>query len=385
MKVLIVLETLSAGGAEIFAMNWATEANRLGYQTEIYCFHKRLNKYPTIQTNLINTKVNYSFNSVFIDKLVAKFDSLLRKLGSSRALRNWKINKDLKRLSKQDFSVIHGHLMPSDWAVSKLENVCHVTTIHGDYLRHYHTPADQRKLANFDEKLQNIMSSLSGVVCITDHQLSFFREDLKSQLPLKKIYNGFAKAKPNKPSSSKNKFTIGMVSRGIKEKGWKEACKAFIMADLPNSELILVGESVYLSELKELYKNESRINFSGYHAQPQTLIETFDVGLLPSYYGSESLPTVVIEYLNCGVPVIATRIGEVPQMLQSSKGEAGIVIDLESGVCPPEKLAKEMKFLHDNPSSLSEMGEKAKISAKKFDIEQCVESYVDFYKTLLKS
>ncbi len=381
MRVLIVLETLSAGGAEIFAMNWATQANKEGVETDIYCFHRRLSKQSTIETNLIGTKTKYAFKGVLLDKLVSKFDSALRKIGLSKSIRNYKIKRDLKHLMK-GYDVVHSHLLPADWMVSTVDRpqrCLHFTTIHGDYLRHHSTPENERKIDGLEGKFRDIWDSLNGMVCITDHQIVFFNQELKVDVPLRKIYNGFSKKTANHLKSD-DVFKIGMVSRGIKEKGWKQACEAFVLAEIPNSELLLIGESDYLLELKDAYRTTPEIKFLGYQAEPQKLIGAFDLGLLPSYYGSESLPTVVIEYLNAGVPVIATKIGEVRNMLTTDSGLAGAIIELENGVCPPEKLSEQMRMFWSNQSMFIQLKENARLASQKFGVEQCVTNYLEFYK-----
>jgi hypothetical protein len=76
--------------------------------------------------------------------------------------------------------------------------------------------------------------------------------------------------------------------------------------------LVLVGSSDYLDGLRAATTNP-RVHFVGFAPNPIDWVRLFDVGLLPSYFASESLPNCVAEYLFCGAPVVATRIGEIPQ------------------------------------------------------------------------
>lgn len=385
MNILICTETLTAGGAEIFLMNWASEANKNGIKTFIYCFHKRLNQNPSIQKHLHHTKVFYPYDSEKKDLRIARIDQVLKKLNVPFSFRERKIKKDVYKLSlKHKINVLHSHLLPCDLLVaqSKLsEKTKHFTTIHGDYLRHYFTPRDQRKIKHFDQKLDTIKKSLSGIVCISDQQLDFFKNKLQWSLPAVKIYNGFQFEKPPTQQESE-KFIVGMVSRGIKEKGWKEACDAFIHANIPNSELQLIGESDYLSRLKMEYTSYKNIRFLGYHPNPLEKISHFDLGLLPSYYGSESLPTVVIEYLKCGVPVIASNIGEVQNMLTLQHQEAGIIIESDRNPIEINKLSEAIVFLFQNQEERKKRAQTALECSKKFNIEKCLKDYLHFYKSV---
>src|SRR6185437_13149544 len=82
------------------------------------------------------------------------------------------------------------------------------------------------------------------------------------------------------------------------------------------AHLVLVGESTYLQTLKNNFAQHQTIHFIGESKNPLEWVNIFDVGLLPSTYASESLPTVVIEYLCCNKPVIASDAGEIVNMIQ---------------------------------------------------------------------
>ena len=65
---------------------------------------------------------------------------------------------------------------------------------------------------------------------------------------IRKIYNGYTvpAALPTAPKIiceiPPNAFVIGMVSRGIREKGWEILIAAFQSLNLPDSRLLLVGD-----------------------------------------------------------------------------------------------------------------------------------------------
>jgi glycosyltransferase involved in cell wall biosynthesis len=384
MNVLICTETLSAGGAEIFLMNWASYANQNGIKTSILCFHSRLDKKESIQKHLTNTDVYYPYKNKKWDLFIAKLDSLISKVGINYSFRTKQLNKRIRSiLKKESINIVHSHLFPADLIVSKSklpEKVKHFTTIHGDYLRHFYTAKEDRKVKNFEEKLALITSSLSGVIVICEKQVQFFHEEIKWTGKIKKIYNGFS-IQPPEAKTNSDKFIVGMVSRGIKEKGWKEACESFIQANIKNSELLLVGESQHLNDLKEEYAAYENIQFLGYHPNPPAEIRKFDIALLPSYYGSESLPTVLIEYFYCGVPVIASNIGEIPQMMCTDKGNAGILIENNLKPVSIEKLSKAMIEIYRNENDRNQYKLRSRECAKKFNIENCVRDYLGFYKS----
>lgn len=81
--------------------------------------------------------------------------------------------------------------------------------------------------------------------------------------------------------------------------------------------------------------------------------------------GSDNLPTVIMEAMACGVPVVSTRLAGVPEMIES--GRDGLLVAPRD----PEALAEAMQQLLSDRSQAALFGERAQQSArKKFAIDQ---------------
>src|SRR5262249_30752757 len=131
----------------------------------------------------------------------------------------------------------------------------------------------------------------------------------------------------------------GMVARGIVEKGWDILVRAFLELDLARSWLVLVGDGYHLQKLRTEIE-DGRIIFVGNVDDPLRYIVHFDICCLPTFYQAESLPTVIIEYLLLGKPVIATNIGEIPSMVEAGADHpAGVLIELDT----MERMVNQMK------------------------------------------
>ncbi|MBN2350547.1 MAG: glycosyltransferase family 4 protein [Bacteroidales bacterium] len=92
-------------------------------------------------------------------------------------------------------------------------------------------------------------------------------------------------------------------------------------------KLLIIGTGPLFTQLKTLAENDSRIIFTGF----------VDHNDLPKYYqkakglflfsSSEGLPLTVLEALSCGVPVIATPVGDLKYLIK--KGYNGMLVDSE--------------------------------------------------------
>jgi len=98
-----------------------------------------------------------------------------------------------------------------------------------------------------------------------------------------------------------------------------------------------------------------------------------DIFVLPSLY--ETFGIVLLEAMSQGKPVVATRIGGIPDVV----GEDGIIVE-------PNVLAIKAGILRlvNEPDLRKRLGEQAKKSARKFLWSSVVKQVEDFYKESLK-
>ncbi|MBL0273032.1 MAG: glycosyltransferase family 4 protein [Chitinophagaceae bacterium] len=170
-----------------------------------------------------------------------------------------------------------------------------------------------------------------------------------------------------------------------RKKGWQNLIDIFLK--LPeNTRLILVGGGEYMDQLKAKYVSEKRIFFTGFQPDPLQWMVQMNVFVLPTLFPFESLPTVVIEALYCGLPVIATKLGDIENMItdENTDNKAGFVIDFDGKNLDEKQLYERLKYLYDNPEAIEEMKKTAKSAFRKFEMGQCMKSYRQEYKKILK-
>lgn len=168
---------------------------------------------------------------------------------------------------------------------------------------------------------------------------------------------------------------IGTVSRLDPLKGIQYLIKGFkrVKEELGDVFLVVCGSGDYKKEL-ELIVHEmglsENIIFTGFIRDRLNVINLFDIFVLPS--SKEGLPISVLEALSIGVPVIATKVGGVPELIKND--DTGILISPYSEDEVSSALFKILK----NP----ELREKIARNGKKFVQEKF--NFTNIYKKIEK-
>lgn len=128
-----------------------------------------------------------------------------------------------------------------------------------------------------------------------------------------------------------DRFVIGYVGRMDAKKGVHVLTESFGLLDDAASELVFLGDGADRAEIRShvaasAYTARVRFVDPVPHADVAAHIKGFDVLVLPSVstpLWKEQFGHVLVEAMACGVPVIGTRCGAIPEVI----GDAGIVVD----------------------------------------------------------
>jgi glycosyltransferase involved in cell wall biosynthesis len=393
MNIILASEVIHPGGAETFILRLAQALTKQGHDVRVFVFYNHLLNRELCK--LLAPDVEIVPAHIPAAGILGKIDGLFFRLGIDYSLRDISIRSTLKKLiKKQKTDIIHSHLLKVDKLcldVAAAEHIPVVDTIHGDYLQFF----DKTKkgiaipLLNYLSKAKNNLGKLAAVVCISDKQVDFFNREFPKETSGKvsKIYNGYEGNITTLPADLKKQleipaddFVFGMVSRGIADKGWQVAIDAFLQLNNKHTHLVLTGSGDYITSLREKYKDEKHIHFTGHADNPINWINIFDVGLLPSTYPSESLPTVIIEYLYCGIPVVASDAGEIVNMTGQGMHPAGIIVPINDGKVDAGQFSHAMNSYIDNQELYSRHKENATRCYQMFDMNKCVNEYTQVYR-----
>jgi glycosyltransferase involved in cell wall biosynthesis len=142
--------------------------------------------------------------------------------------------------------------------------------------------------------------------------------------------------------------------------------------------LRILGDGDLQSDLRALAQRLSitdAVSFEGFSLDTPAFLANTDVYVISSL--SEGLPLTLLEAMAAGVPVVATAVGGIPEVIDKAKS---------GWVCPPnnpEALADAMRQALLAPD-LATIGARGRAAAKKsFSIQRMARDYEDLYHVLL--
>ncbi len=174
---------------------------------------------------------------------------------------------------------------------------------------------------------------------------------------------------------------IGTVTRLDLVKGNKYFIASLpdIVKIFPNLRVFIVGEGSEREKL-ELYAKEfglsENVVFTGLCKDVRGILSTFDIFVLPSL--NEGMGICLLEAQALGVPVVATRVGGIPEVVRENV--TGILVPARDSKVMAEAIINLLK----NKSLRENMSEEArKWVGSRFSAEAVVEKISDLYKELI--
>jgi glycosyltransferase involved in cell wall biosynthesis len=147
---------------------------------------------------------------------------------------------------------------------------------------------------------------------------------------------------------------VGAVGRLSRQKAPEDFIAAMRKLARPGVIGVWVGGGELAGHVGRLARalTGTRVVLAGERPDVPEILPAFDVFALPSRY--EGLPTAVVEAMTCGVPVVATAVNAVPDVVVP--GETGLLVP----PCRPDLLAAAVRYLLDSPETAGRMAQAAR-------------------------
>lgn len=158
----------------------------------------------------------------------------------------------------------------------------------------------------------------------------------------------------------KNHSVIIDAAQKLKEEGLKFVIK-------------LIGGAGNEEQRKQEVKQkglDNEIKFCGLQGNVYPFLQSADCFILPSLY--EGMPVTLVEAMGCGLPIIASSVGGVPDMIES--GKTGLLIKPNA-----EELTSAIKRLIKNEKLRESLGKNALTKSKDFSVERMFNGYDNVY------
>lgn len=169
------------------------------------------------------------------------------------------------------------------------------------------------------------------------------------------------------------------VANLIPYKGHSDILKALARLDVQNFLWLSVGrddgiQTMLETEAATLGMRE-KIRFLGSRSDVAKLLSAADISILASH--EEGLPGAVLESMAVGLPVIATQVGGIPEIIVPDK--TGILVRPHD----PSALAGALQDLCQDPPKRMRLGMSAHHAIQDlFSLEECVNAYAEFYEMI---
>jgi len=149
---------------------------------------------------------------------------------------------------------------------------------------------------------------------------------------------------------------------------------------VPQAELVIVGdgnERAALETLTDQLGIRECVKFVGMvpHEQVTDWMYNADIFVLPSI--SEGFPLVVLEAMACGLPVVATRVGVLPEIIED--GTNGFVVDAKS----PYEIADKLLTIMQSDELYEKMSVNGKKIVEKFSWNNITEIIEGVYREII--
>ncbi|EIW13625.1 glycosyltransferase, family 1 (GT1) [Lactiplantibacillus pentosus KCA1] len=306
MKIVYVITQATWGGAQAHLYSLIQQQVRLGNQVTLVCG----------KTGWLSTRVGAEFPTV----AVVPISSLVRQIAPISDLSAIRTLRTLLRNRRPDIVHLHSSKagMIGRLAAAGLHlNV--VFTVHGWGF----TPGVGKKRQLLMKSIEKSLRHLTTYyICVSqfDYALGVKNGVITKRRPGRVIHNGVTALNTSRHSKCQDTFVLSMAARFDAPKRQDLLIRAlsYLPEEIPVA-CNMLGDGPLLQECRNLADRlnvSSRVQFRGVVDNVQHYYQQSDVAVLISDY--EALPISLVEALAQGLPIIASRVGGIDELIHEN-------------------------------------------------------------------
>ena len=355
MKIMQIIPSFAFGGAEVMCENLVYSLIELGNTVEVISLFSS-------HTPITERMEERGVNIVYLNKKPGFDFSIVSKL-----------KKEIKKFAPD---VVHVHLNAIKYvglAVGKIKLKKCVYTVHN---------IAEKDASGFSRKLnavffkKNLIQPVALSETVKESISNLYDMDSES---IHTVYNGIdlAKCEVKESYALGDPIKIIHIGRFFEQKNHKGLLEVFskIKKKYPNAVLQLVGDGELKSSM-ELYADElgikDSVEFMGAKANVHEFLSDADIFMLPSIY--EGVPITLIEAMGSGMPIVATAVGGVPDMLSHNESAMLTKVDVDS-------VYEACIELLENDEKRLKLGKSALTQSHRFSAKYMAEKYCEIYNS----
>ena len=290
----------------------------------------------------------------------------------------WQMVRQVKKLiQKEKIDIVHARSRVPAWVgfwATRKSSAQFLTTCHGYYSNHFFS-----QVMGWG-KFVIVISHAVARRMIEEFHVPHARIRL---IPRGVDLSQFPYQCEAKPLLGKKEITIGIIGRITPLKGHGDFLKAIskVVQEIPNLRVWIVGEALkekerYLAYLQQLVRRlglTSQVEFLGHQSDIPAILRQLDLLVLTTTT-PEAFGRVLIEAQAVGVPVIATRVGGVVDVVEDEK--TGLLVPPSDPLILSSAILKILK----NPELTRQMVQTARKRVEQdFSLERLTEQTLAVY------
>ncbi|MDQ7093043.1 glycosyltransferase [Desulfosporosinus sp. PR] len=293
----------------------------------------------------------------------------------------------MRWIRQQEIDLVHTHGSRANLLGrigAKLLGLPNLTTFHSSLAHDYLSPWSAGLALGLDRITLPLTSGIIAVSQYLSHEVTS-----RGGKRIKTIYNGQAPIPLADYSASRNRFrsqwgiaddafVLGTMGRLHPTKGQINLVRAAqeLYKGFPKLHLLIIGEGPLRSYLvSELQNTALPYTLTGYLPNACETLPAMDLFALPSV--SEAMGLVLLEAMQIGVPIVASAVGGIPEVVRT--GKDGLLVAPGN----VEELIKACTSILENSDLAESLVFSGHSRWKEFSVEAMVKATEEVYKSLL--